>query len=225
MEVIILAGGLGTRLKGVIDDIPKPMAPVNGKPFLEVLLNNLNKQSFKSVTLSVGYKWEVIKDYFGEKYKDIDIKYSIEKDPLGTGGGISQAMNNTHSSNYLILNGDTLFDIDFTDFKNFHLSNNSDISLALKNMHKPYRYGTVELNLNRITQFVEKREIDDGLINCGVYIINNKIKKEFPRGRFSFEKFMENNTKKLILNGKIYSDYFIDIGIPEDYAKIQDDLK
>ena len=225
MEVIILAGGFGTRLRGVINDIPKPMAPVNQKPFLEILLDKLIKQSFNSVTLSVGYKWEVIQKHFGDKYRGLKLNYAVENTPLGTGGGIKLAMNKKPSENYLILNGDTLFDINLNEFIKYHKESKSDISIALKEMKNPHRYGTVDLEENRIVKFIEKRAIDFGIINCGIYLINNRILNELPEGKYSFEKFMETNTNRLNINGKIFSDYFIDMGIPEDYAKIQDDLK
>ncbi|MFX0195930.1 MAG: sugar phosphate nucleotidyltransferase, partial [Candidatus Hodarchaeota archaeon] len=108
-ETIILAGGSGTRLQKVVQDVPKPMADINGSPFLEYLLCYLNKQEIKKVILSVGYKYRVIQDYFGTEYKDLVLEYSIEKEPLGTGGGIKKALNLVKSDDVYIINGDTFF--------------------------------------------------------------------------------------------------------------------
>ena len=112
MEAIVLAGGLGTRLRSVVSELPKPMAPVGDKPFLEYILKYLKKNGIDKVVLSVGYKWETIKEYFGDSFEDIELVYSIENEPLGTGGAIKQAMEYVSDVNVFIVNGDTFFDID-----------------------------------------------------------------------------------------------------------------
>ncbi len=131
-EAVILAGGLGTRLKSVIKDIPKPMAEVCGKPFLCYILDFLIKYEIKRVILSVGYKWEAIREFFGEQYKNINLVYAIEYEPLGTGGAIKNALKYVQDTEVFILNGDTLFNIDLSVFYSLHKNKNSNLSIALK---------------------------------------------------------------------------------------------
>ena len=122
MEAIILAGGLGTRLKPLTDTIPKPMVSIGSKPFLTYLLDYLIDEGIHKVVLSVSYKHEAITSYFGEKYKSVTIEYSIENEPLGTGGAIKYALKKTETENILILNGDTFFRIPLQTMMEFHLS-------------------------------------------------------------------------------------------------------
>jgi D-glycero-alpha-D-manno-heptose 1-phosphate guanylyltransferase len=233
IPAIVLAGGLGTRLRSVITDMPKPMAPVNGKPFLHYIFLYLQKQGVTDVVLSVGYKHELIQDFFGEKYAGINIRYSIEQEPLGTGGGIAQAMAMTGSDAF-VLNGDTFFDVDLSDLYAFYQKTNAGIALALKRMHHFDRYGTVEIgNQNRVLQFHEKQFRHEGLINGGIYVISKGLFSmaealgETPLpDRFSFEKdILEKHLIPLHFHGLEFQGYFIDIGIPEDYNKAQEDLK
>ena len=219
MEAIVLAGGLGTRLRSVVSDVPKPMAPINDKPFLEYILEFLNHQNIKKVILSVGYKWEVIKDYFGNKYKDIELVYNIEKEQLGTGGAIKDSLKLVENNNVYVLNGDTFFDVDLS---NMELKDNL-IEIALKPMKNFDRYGVVEIDENGYIQnFKEKSYYNQGFINGGIYLLKREIFDDFnlPK-KFSFEEFLENNFKNLKAKGKIFDGYFIDIGIPEDYEKVK----
>ena len=233
IPAIILAGGLGTRLRSVISDLPKPMAPVAGQPFLHYIFLYLQKQGITDVVLSVGYKSEVIKEFFGDKYAGINIRYAVENEPLGTGGGIRQAMSLIDSDAY-VLNGDTFFDVDLKDLYEFYTMRASDIALALKRMHHFDRYGTVEIgNKDRVLQFQEKRYKAEGLINGGVYVINKNLFKKVEEiedtilsQRFSFEKdILEKHLLPLHDQGKEFGGYFIDIGIPEDYERAQTDFK
>jgi D-glycero-alpha-D-manno-heptose 1-phosphate guanylyltransferase len=224
---IVLAGGLGTRLRSVINDLPKPMAPVNEKPFLEYILDWLNDQNFSHCILSVGFRNEFIQDYFKKKYKNLSLEYSIENEPLGTGGGIQKACLLSKENETLIVNGDTYFNIDCKNFYKKHQWANADISIALKPMKHIERYGTVEINaVNRILHFKEKQKLKEGLINGGIYFL--KIKKlldlKLPE-KFSFEKsFLETNAISNQIFGFPFEKYFIDIGIPEDYARAQYEL-
>ena len=227
-EAIILAGGLGTRLKSVVKDVPKSMANINGKPFLEYLLNYLKFYNIEHVILAVGYKSNIIREYFGNKFKNIFITYSEEKELLGTGGAIKQALEFTNSKNILILNGDTFFDIDLEKFYRFHKIKNSDLTLALKEMKDFERYGVIEINDDyRITAFLEKKYRNKGLINGGIYLLNKGFFKSLNLSKkFSFEKdFMEKYYKDFQFYGIPFSSYFIDIGIPEDYEKAKRDFK
>jgi D-glycero-alpha-D-manno-heptose 1-phosphate guanylyltransferase len=222
--VIILAGGFGTRLKHVISDIPKPMAPVNGKPFLHYLFLSLSVQEIKEVVLSVGYKSNVIEEYFGVEYLGIKITYAREEQPLGTGGGIKQAFQFVEDHAY-VLNGDTFFDVNLNELSTFYFDNAADIALALKPMKNFDRYGTVVLNQSRISAFAEKKPMDTGLINGGVYFFGRNVFDEISEQKFSFEKdVLEKYVQQKKICGKIFDNYFIDIGIPEDYAKVQSDF-
>lgn len=212
----MLCGGLGTRLKSVIKDIPKPMAPIKDKPFLEFIFKYLKEQGIKEVILAVSYKYEVIKEYFKDEFLGIKITYSIEKEPLGTGGAIREALEFVKNEAY-VLNGDTFFNINLTKLK----LNGSQICLALKQMQDFDRYGTVELySENYIKLFKEKEFTKQGLINGGIYLLSKDIFKGFSlQEKFSFEEFLQQNHKNLKARAEIFDDYFIDIGVPEDYYR------
>lgn len=228
---IVLAGGFGTRLKHVVSDVPKPMAPINDIPFLSILLKQLAQKSLKQVVLATGYKHEVIESYFGDNFEGLSIYYSIEKSPLGTGGAIAKALqfilskNLSTQNDILILNGDSYFDLDLTAFEKLHKQKNADISIALKHMEDFDRYGVVEIKESgEIQQFKEKQPTQKGLINTGSYLINISTKETLDvfKPPFSFEqKILENTALSLKLFGFNQSGYFIDIGIPQDYKLAQ----
>ncbi|MDF2953381.1 MAG: NDP-sugar pyrophosphorylase [Thermodesulfobacterium sp.] len=222
-EAIVLAGGLGKRLRKVVKDVPKPMADVNGKPFLEYLLTFLARQKIEKVVLSVGYKYEVIKNYFGNSFSGMKLVYSIESKPLGTGGGIRRSLSFVDSNEAFVLNGDTFFDIDMEKLYFFHKEKNSVLSVALKPMRHFDRYGSVKLDKNnRIIGFEEKKYYESGLINGGIYLLNKNFFMSFALEEFSFEKdFLEKYYNSYAFYGLEFRDYFIDIGIPEDYEKFK----
>jgi len=227
-NAIILAGGAGTRLKQAVPDKPKPMALVNGKPFLEYVLNYLTRFRVSHVVLSIGFKAEQIQNHFGNKFGKLKISYAIEKQPLGTGGGIQLALQKTNAENVFILNGDTFFDADLDKIEKFHVSKKANLTVALKKVEDASRYGTVVTNKNGcIIQFREKKEGEkNALINGGVYLIDKKsfLSYNFPE-KFSFEKeFLEKQVGKKGFYGLPFNTYFIDIGIPETYKKAQTDL-
>lgn len=225
-EAIVLAGGLGTRLQGVISDIPKPMAPINNKPFLEYLFHYLKQFPVQKVILAVGYKYESIEACFGSSYHGIAIEYAIEKEPLGTGGAIANAVKKASGNHVFLLNGDTFFNVDLAALQEQHLKNDSSITLSLKAMTHFDRYGTVELNGTRITAFNEKKPVASGFINGGVYALKKSLlnPSRLPE-KFSFEKeILEQGLSNYTMEGFISRGYFIDIGIPEDYARAQTEL-
>lgn len=228
MTAIILAGGFGTRLQSVVRDVPKPMADINGKPFLEYLFQYLSKYNISDVVLSVGYKQEIIKDYFGNKYKNINIKYSCEDTPLGTGGAIKKAFSLIETDDsILVINGDTFFDVNLDNLTNKTIKNNFDIVMSLKELKDFDRYGSVIVEDNIIMDFQEKKFITKGYINCGVYVIRKQIFDNMEAlNNFSFEEFLKSNLSNLAAYSHISNDsYFIDIGIPDDYTKAQIDFK
>jgi D-glycero-alpha-D-manno-heptose 1-phosphate guanylyltransferase len=220
-EAVILAGGFGTRLKGIVDDYPKPMALIRDKPFLTYLLEQLYASNCQKVVLAVGFKHETIIDYFGKSYKSIDIEYVIENKPLGTGGAILNALKLISTPVSLILNGDSIFKIDITDFNRKFIETKSLISIALKRMQNFDRYGTVFTKANRVVAFKEKERCIDGLINSGIYMISNDWYKKHSIGDvFSFEKdILEKYVSEDVITAFEYNGYFIDIGIPEDYRR------
>jgi len=221
-EAVILAGGLGTRLRSVIKDIPKPMADICGRPFLSYIFDFLCNQGIERAVLSVGYKWEIIKKYFGDKYKNLKLEYAVEDNPLGTGGGLKNALKYVYEEEVFVLNGDTFFDIDINLFYNLHKSKNSKLSIALKKMENTERYGVVEIDENnRIVSFLEKGKRVSGFINGGIYLFNkNFFNALSPEGNFSLEKdFLERFYKDYEFYGFPFDGLFVDIGIPEDYEK------
>ena len=227
---IILAGGRGTRLKTIISDLPKPMAPIMNVPFLTYQLNYLKYFGIKKVIFSVGYLSEKIIAHYNQSFENISIEYSIEKNPLGTGGGIRMAMSNLNEDLVLILNGDSFFDLNLEQFYNLHLEQKAEFSLALRYVNNSERYGNIEFNsTHQITSFIEKNQLNQsGYINAGVYILSKKLylQNTKPDINFSIEKdFFEKQLNQLIIKGFEFKDYFIDIGIPEDYLKAQDDFK
>lgn len=229
-EAIILAGGFGTRLQAVVSDVPKPMAPINNEPFLNYVFDYLKHYHIEHVVLSTGYLADKISDYYKNEYRGIKISYTKEETPLGTGGGIRLAMTKCYTSDVLVLNGDSFFDVNITDHFNNHISKQADCSLALRKVFNASRYGTILLGIgNAIETFKEKNNIEQtGLINGGVYILNRKLylSKTNEAVPFSIEKdFYESRINELHIFGFEYDGYFIDIGIPEDYNKAQTDFK
>lgn len=221
MEAIILAGGFGTRLKNIISELPKPMAPIRGIPFLSYILDQLERQGFTKIILAVGYLHEKISSYYGDNYKSIKIEYSIEDEPLGTGGCVKMAMKKTSDKHIFVINGDTYFDIDFSKIT---LPNN--VLIACKKMEDTSRYGRVVINENTIVDFSEKGTGGSGYINGGIYCFNRDVFDKFDLPtKFSMEKdLFEKYLVELNIQTYLSNDYFIDIGIPDDYEKAQREL-
>jgi len=222
-EGIILAGGFGTRLQSVVHDLPKPMAPINGKPFLEYLLRFLKNQHCRHCVLSVGYKHEIISDYFGNQYLGMELDYAVETEPLGTGGGIKNGLHLISQNDFLLLNGDSFFDVDLASLANFHFHKKSAITLSVKEVQQTDRYGTLDLEHGRVIRFNEKRKVEKALINGGVYAVSkNVFEDDNLEKKFSFEKdILEKKTADLPIYALPFDGYFIDIGIPSDYQKAQ----
>lgn len=226
-ECIILAGGLGTRLRSAVPDLPKCMAPVAGKPFLAHVIDYFQQQGVEKFIFSLGYKHEVIEDYLEAEYPSLQKQYVIEQDPLGTGGAIQLACRQATEKNVLILNGDTLFSIQLPALTAFHEQHQSHCTLALKPMQQFERYGVVEIADNgAIKSFKEKQYYESGLINGGIYAIQVApfLKEGLPE-KFSFEKdYLEKLYTVRPMFGVVQDEYFIDIGIPEDFEKANREL-
>ena len=233
-EAIILAGGLGTRLRSAVPDTPKCMAPVAGKPFLHYVIEHLRKQGVEKFIFSLGYRSEMIVEYLNDQYLPaggqgsmINVQYSIEEEPLGTGGAIKLACGKATEKNVLVLNGDTLFSIDLAKLSSFHNMCGADCTLSLKPMRNFDRYGVVDMSKDySISQFREKQYYAEGFINGGIYALNvpKFLDEDLPE-IFSFEKdYLEKFTGKRRFYGVVQDEYFIDIGIPEDYLRAQEEL-
>ncbi|MBO7506102.1 MAG: nucleotidyltransferase family protein [Paludibacteraceae bacterium] len=229
MDAIILAGGLGTRLRSVVNEVPKCMAPVCGRPFLHYLLRYVSQfKEIDHVILSVGYLRECIFEWMKGQDLPFDVSYAIEETPLGTGGGIKLALQQVRSDQAVILNGDTLFNVDLSELAKRGRESAQAITIALKEMEHFDRYGTVSLSSDSVIErFNEKQPCEKGLINGGIYFIDLE---RFPLDRFpdkgSFEKeVLEASVSGRILSGYISDGYFIDIGIPSDYRKANVDFQ
>lgn len=223
MEAIILAGGRGTRLQSVVPDLPKPMVPINGRPFLTYPIDYWIKQGVLRFILSVGYKRSVIQDYFKDRYKGIEIVYAIEEQPLGTGGGLFLALEALENQGpFLVLNGDTFFEVDLEKFRAFHFEKKAELTMALLEVDENNRYGGVQLGEGeKIVAFCGTHNTQNRLINGGVYL--------FEKGAIS-DKWMSGNPLSLedrlfpalLQSGSRFYGFksagrFIDIGVPDDY--------
>lgn len=220
LEAIILAGGLGTRLRSVVSDVPKPMAPVAGKPFLDYLIRYLIKQGVSRIILSVGYKGDIIIEYFQSNPCGVELSFAFEKEPLGTGGAIMNGVKMCQGESCLVLNGDTFFTMDYLTFSENHKENRASISMALRHLigHNS-RYGKAILEGERVVRFDSSSESECGWINAGSYLINRELLYCFDLPeKFSFEQdFIEKNIQKLNLFGYKSDATFFDIGVPDDY--------
>lgn len=227
MKAIILAGGLGTRLRSVVSDVPKPMAPISGKPFLAYQIDYLMSFGLDELVLSICYLPEKVKEYFGDNYRGVKIKYALEDRPLGTGGAIVNSLNTLQSDEpVLVMNGDSLVMFDYGAMYKNHLKGVSPLTIALRHIDDCYRYGKVDTEGDVITAFNHKGEAGPGYINAGVYVINPSLFDGYNMPEeFSFEGDFCTPYIPEIHPPFVKADsYFIDIGIPEDYARAQDEL-
>ncbi len=243
MDVIILAGGLGTRLRSVVSEVAKCMAPVTGEPFLAYLLRYLSRYpQVDRVVLSVGYLRETIISWIEAHRSEFPFAFEfvVEETPLGTGGGIRLALDHTRSEEVWVLNGDTFFDVNLTQMAAVAPAE-AALTLALCPMHDFSRYGTVALepmapmatadgdvaHVGRITEFREKTYCAEGLINGGVYLVRrSRLELSHLPEKFSFEtEVLVPQAAVGTLYGVVQNGYFIDIGIPEDYHRAEVELR
>jgi D-glycero-alpha-D-manno-heptose 1-phosphate guanylyltransferase len=222
IDVIILCGGKGTRLHSVVNDRPKSMALINGKPFLFYLLKQVSFYGFKKVILCIGYKGDMIKDYFGDKILDLNILYSLEMKPLGTGGAIRLALPKISSDYILVMNGDSYIDVNLNEFINWGYSLNIEAGILLTKVENISRYGRVTVdNRLRIESFNEKGlNSGAGLINAGIYLLKKNVLMSVPVNKvYSMEKqFFPHLVSKKKMCGLSLAGQFIDIGTPKSYA-------
>ena len=235
MEAILLCGGLGTRLRSVVSDRPKPMADIAGKPFLHYLVKMLSESGVKRLIFALGYMGEQIEAYFqsGKDY-GLSIFYSYEDSPLGTGGAIRNALSHVSGENVLVLNADTFFHTDYESLLREQLKNKAAMTIASRKIEDISRYGAILKDENgRILRWNEKMSSDQaealrpGEINGGIYVMQKSLIEKIPEGKQS----LENDCIPAWLEDGLYlqaipSDgYFMDIGIPEDYAQFREDVE
>ena len=226
---IVLAGGFGLRLGELTANTPKPLLPVKGRPFLDYLVKSLADQGVNRIVLAAGFQAEQICEFARLSQAGIEIKVSVEHEPLGTGGGIVKALDTVdpEEETVLVLNGDTYSAFDLARLRAFHLDAGADVSIVLKAMTDSSRYGLVDVGRDgRIRGFREKGENVKGLINAGVYLVQRQWleNSNLPK-KFSFERdFLQNNVGTRRLYGCAFPGYFIDIGIPADYERAEREL-
>ena len=222
-KAVVLAGGRGERLQSVVPDLPKPMAPVGGRPFLEYILDRLVDAGVTDVIISVGYKAEVIQAHFGPAYRALQIRYSRESHPLGTGGAMALALKGEDSSPALILNGDTLVDIDYPALMAWYAQTPAQVAIVLRHVPDVSRFGAVVLVGERVVEFQEKGQEGPGLVNAGVYVVRPEVFSQYGKGaHFSFETdILQPYCRELELRAFVTAGYFIDIGTPGDYERAQ----
>jgi D-glycero-alpha-D-manno-heptose 1-phosphate guanylyltransferase len=225
-EAIILAGGLGTRLASKLDGIPKAMAPVAGRPFLEILVNQLKCVGCSRALLSVGHLRSVIQDHFGASFRGLPLEYVVEEVPLGTGGAIRKALLAANAESVLVLNGDTFLQLDYAAMLRFHAAERSAITMAITYQPNIARYGGVLLEGNRIVGYVEKGRAGPGWINAGIYVLPKAM--AWPptlSEKFSFEvDFLVPEVGRLAPSAYKVDGFFLDIGVPEDLDRAQTEL-
>jgi D-glycero-alpha-D-manno-heptose 1-phosphate guanylyltransferase len=226
MKAIVLAGGFGTRLQERVPGLPKPMAPVAGRPFLEYVLDRLISGGVSEIILSVGYQADIIKAHFGNSYRGAAVEYAVETDPLGTGGAIALALLGKGDDPVLVLNGDTFLNIDYGELARWNDKAPAQVAMVLKETPDTARYGSVLVSGERVIGFAEKGKSGPGLINAGVYIVNTAVFGELGlAGRFSFEvDLLQRHYETLSPRALLTDEYFIDIGVPEDYDRAQSEL-
>lgn len=226
MEAIILAGGLGTRLRSRLSDLPKSMAAIGGRPFLSILLDQALHRGCSRIILSVGYRHKAILDAFGESYRGVELDYVVEETPLGTGGGIRLALQHAKDSSVLVMNGDTYLDVDFQVLHSTHATASRPMTMAVTRVNDMARYGGVAIHDGYVVGFTEKGRTGSGWINGGVYVINRSF--PWPEGlppSFSFESDVLGRFLADLRPVAFHcTGQFLDIGTPEDLDRAQSEL-
>jgi D-glycero-alpha-D-manno-heptose 1-phosphate guanylyltransferase len=222
-EAIVLAGGLGTRLRGLVSDLPKPLAPVAGRPFLAWVLDFLAEQGIRRVILATGYMAEKVQDAIGPQWRGMDVAYSVEHEPLGTGGALKLAVSRLQGAAVHVLNGDTFLRYSLSGLEGAAEAADAPIAIALANVPDVARYGATVVHAGRITAFHEKGGHGPGLINAGSYYLSSDALQSLPaRTSFSFEAAVLHPQAAVGgLAAFMQTQEFIDIGVPEDFIRAQ----
>ncbi|MCI8886911.1 MAG: NTP transferase domain-containing protein [Hungatella sp.] len=229
MEAILLAGGLGTRLRSVVSDRPKPMALIEEKPFMEYVVRELAMQGIDQIIFAVGYKGTMVEEYFGDgKAFGIKALYAYEETLLGTAGAIKNGARLMKGDQVLVLNADTFYRMDYGRLVRQRQEQNLDMALVLRQVEDVSRYGQAVLTGGLLTGFNEKTSRKrPGTINGGVYLMTRQLIDRVPQGKVSLENDMIPRwlSEGRRLGGFVNDGYFIDIGIPKDYFRFMEDVK
>ena len=222
---LLLVGGLGTRLRTAVPSVPKPLASVGNKSFLELLIRQLKHQGIRRLIMCTGYLADQVENEFGDgRALDLEITYSKELEPLGTGGAVKLARSQLgDASEFLVMNGDSFLEIDLGSFIQFHRDRGALVSMAVVRVEDSSRYGTVQVDSGqKVIGFLEKAGSNGpGLVNAGVYVFDPSVLERIPEGRTSLEKDLFPHLLDKGVYAQEHSGMFIDIGIPEDYARAQ----
>ncbi|MCI8982195.1 MAG: NTP transferase domain-containing protein [Hungatella sp.] len=229
MEAILLAGGLGTRLRSVVSDRPKPMALIQGRPFMEYVIRELALQGIDQIIFAVGYKGSMVEEYFGDgRAFGIKASYAYEETLLGTAGAIKNGARYMEGEQVLVLNADTFYRLDYGRLRAQKEEQELDMALVLRQVEDVSRYGQAVLTGGRLMGFNEKtRDPKPGTINGGVYLMTRELIRQIPDGKVSLENDM---IPKWLLEGRrlggfVNDGYFIDIGVPDDYYRFMEDVE
>ena len=230
MEAIILAGGKGTRLKSLVFDRPKPLADVNGQPFLAILMNYLIEQGCRHFVLATGHKREMIRSQFGNYYKGIPISYSEEMQPLGTGGAVISAQKKlVKKEPFLVLNGDTFFPINLSQLKKQFQKTKSDVTVALFKTLEGGRYGTAEQDDQGMIKLSTKKADIGENANGGIFMVDSvkfqSIRNISPPWAFEAHLLPVLAELGARITGMTFNEPFIDIGVPQDYLRFCENMK
>jgi D-glycero-alpha-D-manno-heptose 1-phosphate guanylyltransferase len=221
-EAVILAGGYGTRLRPLVADVPKPLAPIAGRPFLEIQLGMLRRRGFGHAILAIGYLGHMIIDRFGERFGDLALSYTIEESPLGTGGAMQRALEQCRSDRAFVFNGDTYLELDFDAADRLWQADRRGVLVA-RSVPDTARYGRLAVTDGWVHGLVEKGAAGPGLINAGCYLLNRGQLAELAvQPPFSFENdYLARQLPAAPFHLLLTDGLFIDIGVPEDFAHAQ----
>ena len=234
MQAVLLAGGLGTRLRSVVSDRPKPMALIEGRPFMEYVIRGLARHGITDIIFAVGYKGSMVEEHFKDGTDmGIHVSYAYEEELLGTAGAIKNAGKFVTEDQFFVLNADTFYQLDYSRLTALAGEKNLDMALVLREVEDVSRYGAATLENQMLTGFNEKLKAADGeekrpgTINGGVYLLKKSLLDEIPEGKVSLENdripcWLSEGKR---LGGFVNDGYFIDIGIPEAYFQFQEDVK
>ncbi len=235
MQAILLAGGLGTRLRSVVSDRPKPMALVSGKPFMEYVVHELSRHGITDIIFAVGYKGSMVEEYFGDGSRfaapdgtGLTVRYAYEEELLGTAGAIKNAGRYVTEERFFVLNADTFYQIDYSRLADLQKDLNLEMALVLREVPDVSRYGQATLRGGMLTGFNEKTTAAvPGTINGGIYLMDRALLDTIPAGKVSLENEMIPRWlgEKRRLGGIVNDGYFIDIGVPEDYFRFMEDVE
>lgn len=226
LKAILLVGGMGTRLRSVVSSQPKVLASVGGRPFLEIVIEQLRRQQIRDLIMCTGYLADTVEKQLGDGRKwDVSIRYSKEERPLGTGGALKAAREYVADvPEFLVANGDSFLEMDYQKFRKFHSQHLGAVaSVAVVRVEDASRYGTVEVDQNhRITVFAEKaKNQGPGLVNGGAYLFTQSVFGSIPSGPASLERDVFPHLLDRGVFAQEQSGTFIDIGTPEDYESAQ----